>query len=119
MGNVFALAGGPAKFVPLARMRSTLHASLGVMMTSSLRVGQWIVVVIAAAMSGLVAGVVGLLVGATYGGNYCNNCEFNGERGYEATGQIGFLVGAPIGLALPGWGVYSLFRRRNSKSRRD
>jgi hypothetical protein len=87
-------------------------------MTSSLRAGQWIVVAVAAVAGGLVCGVLGLVVGGDYGGNYCNTCEFNGVRGYEATGQIGFLVGEAVGFGLSAWGVFALLRRRNARQLR-
>lgn len=47
---------------------------------------------------GLVAGVIGWVIAALIGGNYAEKFVFNGVRGYEATGQIGFLLGA-----LTGW----------------
>jgi hypothetical protein len=34
-----------------------------------------------------------MIVGADYGGNYATDFEFNGVRGYEATGQIHAIVG--------------------------
>ena len=47
---------------------------------------------------GLLAGVFGWIMGALIGGNYAEQFVFNGVRGYEATGQIGFILGALIGL---------------------
>lgn len=84
-------------------------------MDSSLRAGQWVVVALAAVIGGLVCAVVGLGIGANYGGNYCNTCAFNGQRGYETTGQIGLLVGAAVGLCLSALGLYAVFRQRNAK----
>jgi len=84
-------------------------------MTPKLRFGQWIAVSIVAIMGGLAGAVVGLGVGADYGGNYCSTCEFNGQRGYEATGQIGFLVGAVMGLVLSARGTYAVVRKRNER----
>jgi hypothetical protein len=84
-------------------------------MASGLRIGQWIVVAVAAVAGGLAAGAVGLVVGAKYGGNHCGNCEFNGVRGYEATGQIGLLVGEAIGFVAGGWAVFALLRRRKAR----
>ena len=47
---------------------------------------------------GLLVGVFGWIMGALIGGNYAEQFVFNGVRGYEATGQIGFILGALIGL---------------------
>jgi hypothetical protein len=47
-------------------------------------------------------GALGLVVGAFIGGNYAQQFVFNGVRGYEATGQLGFLLGALAGL-IAGW----------------
>ena len=48
-------------------------------------------------IGGLVCAVIGLLVGAEIGGNYAQDFVFNGMRGYEAGGQLGFLVGFVVG----------------------
>lgn len=60
---------------------------------------------------GLVLGVIGLFVSMYIGGNYADaeNFVFNGVRGYEATGQVGFILGALIGL-ITGW--WFLFKRK-------
>jgi len=58
---------------------------------------------------GLISGVVGLLVGAILGGNFFPGFLFNGVQGYEATGQVGFLLGFIIGILL-GWRL--MFRRK-------
>jgi len=47
---------------------------------------------------GFVSGVLGWIVGALIGGNYAEQLVFNGVQGYEATGQIGFILGALMGL---------------------
>jgi hypothetical protein len=52
-----------------------------------------LVVVMAAVFGGLAGAVGGWLLGALYGGNYAVNFEFNNLRGYEATGQIGAIIG--------------------------
>jgi hypothetical protein len=51
---------------------------------------------------GLAAGIAGLLVGALFGGNFATEFTFIGLRGYEATGQVGLLLGAALGL-YAGW----------------
>lgn len=51
---------------------------------------------------GLLAGVVGWIIGALIGGNYAEQFVFNGVRGYEATGQIGLILGTLVGLS-SGW----------------
>ena len=50
--------------------------------------------------SGLILGVLGMLVGAYIGGNYAVGFQFNGVRGYEAASQIGFILGAGLGVLL-------------------
>lgn len=85
-------------------------------MASGLQARHWVMLAVAATAGALVLGAVGLIVGADYGGNYCCDCEFNGQRGYEATGQVGFLVGAVVGFCSSAWAVYGVMRRRISKS---
>lgn len=51
---------------------------------------------------GFILGVIGLLIAMYIGGNYAEDFVFNGVRGYEATGQIGFISGWVIGL-ITGW----------------
>ncbi len=58
---------------------------------------------------GFVLGVIGLFIAMYIGGNYAEDFVFNGVRGYEATGQIGFIVGGVIGL-FTGWRF--LFKRK-------
>ena len=50
----------------------------------------------------LVFGAIGMIIGALLGGNYAEQFTFNGVQGYEATGQIGFILGISIGL-ISGW----------------
>ena len=66
---------------------------------------------IATLLIGLVFGVLGWIVGALIGGNFAEQFVFNGVRGYEATGQVGFILGALAGL-ISGWRL--LETRRNS-----
>ncbi len=54
---------------------------------------------------GLVTGILGLLAGIVFGGNYAVQFVFNGVRGYEATGQIGLIAGALLGLFLGSWAL--------------
>ena len=56
--------------------------------------------------------LLGLLVGAWFGGNYAENFQFNGVRGYEATGQIGLLCGVFVLLLL---GAYYWARGKDNK----
>jgi len=51
---------------------------------------------------GLIFGAFGLIIGALIGGNYAEQFVFNDVRGYEATGQIGLILGVLIGL-ISGW----------------
>jgi len=66
-------------------------------------------------MIGLVTGILGLLAGVLIGGNYAEQFIFNGVQGYEATGQIGLILGAIPGCLLGAW---LLFRQKpkNGKS---
>lgn len=59
---------------------------------------------------GFVSGCIGLMIGALIGGNYAEQFVFNGVRGYEATGQVGLILGALMGL-LAGW--WFLFKRNS------
>ncbi len=49
---------------------------------------------------GFVFGVIGMLVGAWFGGNFATEFVFNGVRGYEAAGQIGFILFALVGAVI-------------------
>ena len=61
---------------------------------------------------GFVSGVIGWIVGALIGGNYAEQFVFNGVRGYEATGQLGFIFGTLIGLILSWWFLFKKNRYR-------
>jgi len=56
-----------------------------------------------------ICGVVGWILGALIGGNFAGQFVFNGVRGYEATGKVGFLLGDLIGLFI-GWRLF--FKKR-------
>lgn len=60
------------------------------------------------AMAAVLSGLAGWLVGALIGGNYAVDFVFNGVRGYEALGQLGFILGLAVGGVL-GW--YIFFKR--------
>ena len=51
------------------------------------------ILVVCIVIIAFIGGIIGLLIGMDIGGNYFTSFEFNGVRGYEATGQIGFIVG--------------------------
>lgn len=59
----------------------------------------WRTIIIIAAV--LVSLALGMLIGAWFGGNYAQDFQFNGVRGYEATGQLG-LIFASLALGLVG-----------------
>jgi len=69
--------------------------------------------IFAAILIGFVCGVIGMIVGAIIGGNYAEQFVFNGVQGYEATGQVGFILAALIGL-ISSWQL--LFKRKTSSS---
>jgi len=66
--------------------------------------------VLAVILIGFVSAVIGLILGAIVGGTLVGAFEivfgyefvFNGRVGYEGTGQIGFILGALIGLVVSG-----------------
>ena len=55
---------------------------------------------------GLVSAILGWLIGAWFGGNFAEQVVFNGVQGYEATGQIGSILGALIGLLSSSWFLF-------------
>ena len=57
--------------------------------------------------------LLGLLVGAWFGGNYAEDFQFNGVRGYEATGQVGLLCSVFVLILL---GAYYWAKGKNNKS---
>jgi hypothetical protein len=62
---------------------------------------------------GIISGAIGMIIGALIGGNYAEQFVFNGVQGYEATGQIGFILGALTGL-IAGW--WFLLKRKSISS---
>ncbi|HQF62966.1 MAG TPA: hypothetical protein PLA25_06450 [Anaerolineaceae bacterium] len=50
-----------------------------------------------------IGGILGFVLGALIGGNFATGFRFNGVQGYEATAQIGFFLGALVGLVASGW----------------
>lgn len=54
----------------------------------------------AAVAGGLILGIVGLLVGIWFGGNFTPDFALLNVRGYEATGPIGFVIFALLGLVV-------------------
>lgn len=56
----------------------------------------WMLVV--TALASPIGAALGLFLGMMYGGNYATSFEFAGNRGYEAAGLLGALIGA---VALP------------------
>jgi hypothetical protein len=76
---------------------------------------------LAVILIGFVSAFIGLIAGAIVGGSLAGIFElifgfapvFNGREGYEGTGQIGFILGAMIGIVASG--VY-FFGRRTKKT---
>ena len=54
-------------------------------------------------LGGFLAGFLGLVAGAVYGGNYAVGFKFNGQQGYEATGQLGAMIGFALGALFCSW----------------
>ncbi len=75
---------------------------------------------LAVLLIGLVSAVIGFIAGLVIGGTLAGIVElvfgyvfvFNGREGYEATGPLGFILGAVIGLVAGG---VLLFGRRTKK----
>lgn len=65
--------------------------------------------ILAVIVIGFVSGLLGMIIGALIGGNYAEQVVFNGVRGYEATGQIGLILGTLTGLIASWW---FLFKRK-------
>lgn len=59
--------------------------------------------IVAIIFLGFVSGGFGMVVGALIGGNYFPHFVFNGVRGYEATGQVGLILGILISLITSWW----------------
>ena len=65
---------------------------------------------LAVILIGFVSAVIGLILGAIVVGNLAGIFElltghpfiFNGREGYEATGQLGLILGALVGLVVSG-----------------
>jgi hypothetical protein len=82
-----------------------------------LKTAKIILRILAVILIGFVSAVIGFIAGVIIGGSLAGIYElvtgyefvFNGRVGYEATGQIGFILGALTGLV--GSTVY-LFGRR-------
>lgn len=71
--------------------------------------------VLAVILIGFVSAVIGLILGVIIGGNLAAFdfvLVFNGQRGYEAGGSIGLVLGALIGLGASG---ARLFGKRTGK----
>jgi hypothetical protein len=59
-----------------------------------------ILILFGSLVAGLGSAVIGLVVGASIGGNYAVDFEFAGNRGYEATGLLGAIIGFPVGVVV-------------------
>ena len=62
-------------------------------------------------LSGLFFGALGLFLGTYIGGNFSQDFALFGVRGYEAVGQLGFVLGCITGIA-----VSILFLRNRSQT---
>jgi hypothetical protein len=58
-----------------------------------------------------VGAMIGMIGGADIGGNWFTSFTIAGQRGYEATGLLGAVVG---GVILGGVGVWLGLRRRST-----
>jgi hypothetical protein len=62
-------------------------------------------------VAAIICGIVGWLIGANIGENYFVDFTFNGVRGYEATGQVGFLLGFIGSVILCSFVLFKPFRK--------
>jgi len=67
--------------------------------------------VIIVLISAIGLGILGWLIGAYFGGNFAQTFVFNGVRGYEATGQLGAIIGAVLGITLSSFILFIHSRR--------
>jgi hypothetical protein len=64
----------------------------------------------------MILGIVFLLAGMNLFGNYFTDAVFLGARGYEAGGNLGFILGISIGIVLS-FIVYHRFLKDKSSDR--
>ncbi len=62
--------------------------------------GVHILIAILSAVGVLVCGMFGWIVGASIGGNLTTGFIFQGLRGYEGTGMLGFYIGVALGFLI-------------------
>jgi hypothetical protein len=73
----------------------------------------WLVVrILAVLLIGCVSALIGFIVVVNLGFGFAPGFTYNGWEGYEATGPIGFILGALIGLI---GSSMLLFRKRTGK----
>ena len=82
------------------------------MIKTVLRVLALILRVLAVILIGFVCAVISAIVVINLGYSFTPNFTYNGWEGYEATGPIGFILGALIGLI---GSSMLLFRKRPRK----
>jgi amino acid transporter len=58
--------------------------------------------------------VIGTMIGMNIGGNYFTSFTFLGLRGYEATGQIGMVVGGVL-FAIIGYLVIKIISKQRKQ----
>lgn len=91
-----------------------MHGMLGHDERPHVRLKRFIAQLIVGAIGGYISGLLMLLVAAIIGGNLATNFEFAGNRGYEATGGIGLLIGLVLGTPTV---VYAFSRRQDIPGR--
>ena len=85
-----------------------------------IQIAKIILRVIAVILIGVASAIIGFIAGVIIGGTLAGIFEivfgypfvFNGREGYEATGPLGFILGALIGLIA---GSVLLFSKRTKK----
>ena len=67
--------------------------------------------VIIVLVSAIGLGILGWLIAAYIGGNFAQTFVFNGVRGYEATGQLGTIIGSILGISLSSFILFAHSKR--------
>ena|SRR3989344_8469501 len=78
--------------------------------------GKLISVIFNSVIGAIGLGFVFLVIAALYGGNYATDFTFAGQRGYEATGALGALIGLILGGALGSGAHLLLFKKQSAIS---
>lgn len=78
---------------------------------------KYVIIFLSTVVIGFIGMVIGTMIGMDIGGNYFVNFTMFGVRGYEATGQLGMIIGGVlfgfIGFLVP----TMIFRAKAKRSK--